>query len=157
MDIVIVSIGKVSVNWIKDGIAEYSERLRKYLKFYIKEIPDIKKAGNYPIEKIKELEGNLILNELNISDYVVLLDERGKEFTSRNFSEWIEKQMVSGKKRIVFVIGGPFGFSKDVYERKDFMIALSEMTFTHEMAKLFCTEQLYRAMTILKGEPYHHD
>lgn len=157
MEIRIISIGKVSVKWIKDGIEEYSSRLGKYVKFSIKEIPDIKQSGNKPIEKIKELEGISILNELSSSDFVVVMDEKGHEYSSREFAVWIEKIMASGKKRLSLVIGGPFGFSQAVYDRADHKIALSKMTFTHEMAKLICTEQLYRAMSILKGEPYHHD
>ena len=157
MEIRIISIGKVSVKWIKDGIEEYSSRLGKYVKFSIKEIPDIKQSGNKPIEKIKELEGISILNELSSSDFFVVMDEKGHEYSSREFAVWIEKIMASGKKRLSLVIGGPFGFSQAVYDRADHKIALSKMTFTHEMAKLICTEQLYRAMSILKGEPYHHD
>lgn len=110
-----------------------------------------------PVSKIKEEEGKLILNELSPSDFKIILDERGKEFTSTEFSGWLEKQMGSGRKRIVMIIGGPYGFSQDVYNAADYKISLSKMTFTHEMAKLFLTEQIYRALTIMRNEPYHHD
>ena len=105
----------------------------------------------------KELEGEVILAKLQPSDMVILLDERGKEFTSREFAVWMEKQMASGRKRIVFVIGGPYGFSQSVYDRADGKVSMSKMTFNHEMIRLFFVEQMYRAMTILRGEPYHHD
>ena len=157
MEIALVSIGKISTPWIKNGVAEFENRISRYIKFISKEIPDLKRAASLSNEKIKEMEGDLILNELSTSDLTVLLDEKGKEFTSREFADWIQKQMGSGRKRLVFVIGGPFGFSQKVYDRADFKVALSKLTFTHEMAKLFFCEQIYRSMTIIKGEPYHHD
>ena len=157
MDILLISVGKISSTWIHDGVESFNSRINKYIKYQTKDLPDIKNAKSLSKDKIKEEEGKLILNELIPSDFVVILDERGKEYTSRGFAEWIEKQMVSGRKRLIFVIGGPYGFSREVYARADIKIALSEMTFTHEMAKLFITEQIYRSMTILRGEPYHHD
>lgn len=157
MDILLISVGKISSTWINEGVESFNSRINKYIKYQTKGLPDIKNAKSLSKDKIKEEEGKLILNELIPSDFVVILDERGKEYTSRGFAEWIEKQMVSGRKRLIFVIGGPYGFSREVYARADIKIALSEMTFTHEMAKLFITEQIYRSMTILRGEPYHHD
>ncbi|MCH5222503.1 MAG: 23S rRNA (pseudouridine(1915)-N(3))-methyltransferase RlmH [Muribaculaceae bacterium] len=157
MDIVLLSIGKVSSSWIKEGISLFESRIEKYLKFVNKELPDIKNGKSLAIDKIKELEGKILISEFCSSDIVVLLDEKGKEFSSRDFSVWVQKQLSTGKKRLIFVIGGPYGFSEEVYKKADFKISLSKMTFTHEMAKLFFTEQIYRAMTILKGEPYHHD
>lgn len=156
MEIVVLSIGKLSFPWIKDGVKEYESRLIKYAKFQSIELPDIKGAKTLSKDKIKEEEGNLIIKELKPSDLVVILDERGQTLTSVEFANWIEKKNSSGKKRMVFVIGGPFGFDKKVYDRADIMIRLSSMTFTHEMARLILIEQIYRAMTILKGEPYHH-
>lgn len=157
MDIVLLSIGKVSSSWIKEGISLFESRIEKYLKFVNKELPDIKNGKSLAIDKIKELEGKILISEFCSSDIVVLLDEKGKEYSSRDFSVWVQKQLSTGKKRLLFVIGGPYGFSEEVYKNADFKISLSKMTFTHEMAKLFFTEQIYRAMTILKGEPYHHD
>lgn len=157
MEISIISVGKISTDWILKGLETYRSRIGKYIKFSPIIIPDIRNAKSMPIETVKEEEGKLIINSLQTSDFVVLCDEKGKEFTSRLFADWIQKQMNSGKKRLALIIGGPFGFSKDVYERANFKIALSQMTLTHEMANLMLTEQIYRAMTILKGEPYHHD
>ena len=157
MDLAILSIGKIASSWILQGIEAFETRLKRYTKFSQIIIPDIKNGASLAIEVRKEEEGKEILKQLSASDFVVLMDEKGKEYTSREFSEWIQKQMNSGKKRLVLIIGGPFGFSKDVYNRADAKLALSKMTLTHEMAKLVLTEQVYRAFTILKGEPYHHD
>lgn len=155
MDIILLSIGKISFKWIQQGIDEYEKRIKRYLPFTAKILPDIRKGSLSPSSQ-KEEEGKLILKELSGSDMVILLDERGQEFSSVEFAGKIDKIMLSGRKRLIFIIGGPYGFSENVYQRADFLIALSKMTFTHEMAKLILTEQLYRAMTILKGEPYHH-
>ena len=157
MQITLLSIGKITSKWILEGINEYEKRLENYIKFETIIIPDIKNAKNLTKDKIKIAEGKEIIRQLNSSDLVVISDEKGKEFTSVEFSSWIEKQIGTGKKRIVFIIGGPYGFSNEVYERGNYKIALSKMTLTHEMAKLILTEQLYRAFTILKGEPYHHE
>ena len=157
MEICVLSVGKISTSWIKDGIELFESRIGKYIKFSGITVPDIKNAKNLSKESLKEEEGKFIMSNIIQSDYVVLMDEGGKELTSRDFASWIQKQMNSGRKRLVMIIGGPFGFSQDIYQRADFKVALSKMTFTHEMAKLILSEQLYRAMTILKGEPYHHD
>lgn len=152
-----VGVGKISSSWIQEGINLFESRIGKYIKFSSIIIPDIRNSKSLSKENIKEEEGKAILNNIQSSDLMVLLDEKGKEFTSREFSDWIQKQMNSGRKRLMLVIGGPFGFANDVYNRADYKIALSKMTFTHEMAKLILSEQIYRVMTILKGEPYHHD
>lgn len=157
MEITILSVGKVASPWIAKGIEEFEKRLSRYIKFSSKLIPDIRNSKALTKDLIKIEEGKNLLTEINPSDFVILLDERGKEFSSQSFSHWIEKQLSSGKKRIVFVIGGPFGFSEAIYQRSDSQLSLSKMTFTHEMAKLFFTEQIYRAFTILNNEPYHHD
>ena len=157
MEICVLSIGKISSQWIQQGLEVFENRIGKYNKYTTIVLPDIKNAKSLTKDIIKEEEGKQILTQLSPSDFVVIMDEKGKEFTSREFSEWIQKQMSSGKKRLLFIIGGPYGFSKSIYERADFKIALSKMTFTHEMAKLLLSEQIYRSMTILKGEPYHHD
>lgn len=152
-----MSVGKISSGWIQEGLDLFESRLGRYIKFTSIIIPDIRNAKSLSVEIIKEEEGKAIIGNLQASDFVVLMDEKGNEFTSRGFADWIQKQMNSGRKRLVLIIGGPFGFSKEVYSRANSLIALSKMTLTHEMAKLVLTEQLYRGMTILKGEPYHHD
>lgn len=157
MELCVISVGKISSSWIQEGTNLFKSRIDKYLKFYFQIIPDIKNSKSLSKESIKEEEGKAILSTLNNSDFVILMDEKGKEHTSKGFAEWIQKQMNSGRKRLVLVIGGPFGFSKEVYSRANSLISLSQMTLTHEMAKLLLTEQIYRAMTILKGEPYHHE
>lgn len=157
MEICVVSIGKISSSWIMEGINLYEKRLTKYIKFTSVIIPDIKNTRSITTDAQKEEEGKLIISQIQPSDFVVLMDEKGKEYTSREFSDWLMKQMSSGLKRLLLIIGGPYGFSKDVYSKANYKIALSKMTFTHEMAKLLITEQIYRSMTIQRGEPYHHD
>ena len=157
MEIILLSVGKINTPWVKEALSLYENRISKYVKFKSLTIPDIKNTKSLTVTQIKEAEGNLILTEFTDSDFIVLLDEKGKESTSRDFAKWFEKQMASGKKRIVFVIGGPFGFSEEVYSRANYKFSLSKLTFTHEMAKMFFTEQIYRAFTILNNEPYHHD
>lgn len=157
MEITLLTVGKTSTSYIQTGIDEYCKRLRRYVPFSIKSLPDIKNTRKLSEEQQKTAEGNLILMELTSADHVVLLDERGDLLTSREFSQFLQKGMASGRKRIVFVVGGPYGFSPEVYSRADSKLSFSKMTFSHEMIRLFFTEQVYRAMTILKGEPYHHD
>ena len=137
-------------------IDEYQKRLSFYVKFDLEIIPDIKNVKNLSERQQKEKEGALILSKIGPTDYLVLLDENGKSFSSVDFAEEIQKKMNSGIKTLVFVIGGPYGFSAEVYEKAKGKIALSEMTFSHQMVRLFFTEQLYRAYTILRNEPYHH-
>lgn len=150
-------IGKTDSNIIKDGIEVYKKRLIHYLPFEMKIIPDIKNTKNMSVDQQKNKEGALILDNLNSSDFVVLLDEKGKEFSSVGFSSFMEQKMINGIKKIVFIIGGPYGFSQDVYNRANSKLSLSKMTFSHQMVRMIFTEQLYRAMTIIKGEPYHHE
>lgn len=157
MEICVLSVGEISFPWIRQGISLFESRLERYIKFTSLILPDIKNSKSLSVEKIKEEEGKLIMQHLNPSDYVIMMDEKGKEYTSREFADMLQKQMNGGRKRLLFVIGGPYGFSEPVYKRADSKISLSRLTFTHEMAKLFLTEQLYRSFTILKGEPYHHD
>ena len=157
MEICVLSVGKLSSSWIMQGVELFEKRIERYIKFSSIMLPDIKNAKSLSIENIKEEEGKMIISNLSSSDFIVLMDENGKEFTSRGFSDWMQKQMNAGRKRLVIIIGGPYGFSPAVYEKAHLKIALSKMTFTHEMAKLILTEQIYRGLTILKGEPYHHD
>ena len=141
----------------KNAISDYQKRLKFYIPFEIEEIPDIKNTKKLSEEVQKQKEGELILKTLQEGDDVILLDDKGQEFTSMKFSEYIEKKSVSGLKRLVFVVGGPYGFSQDVYARANGKVSLSKMTFSHQMVRLIFVEQLYRAMTILRGEPYHHE
>lgn len=157
MKIVVIAVGKTSTDYISRGVDEFLKRANRYLGVELTVIPDIKASKALTEEAQKQQEGRNILASLQPGDIVTLLDERGKELTSREFSGMIERWMVQGTKRLVFVIGGPYGFSKEVYERADSKLSLSRMTFTHEMVRLFFVEQIYRAMTIMRGEPYHHD
>lgn len=157
MKITLAVVGKMANGYLTDGINEYTKRLSFYVPFNIQYINDAKNTKKQTESQQKTQEGQNILATLDSSDYVVLLDEHGKEFTSVEFSKYIERKMVTVAKRLVFVVGGPYGFSEDVYHRANEKISLSKMTFSHEMIRLIFTEQLYRAMTILKGEPYHHE
>lgn len=157
MEIVLITVGKTTTDYIQKGIEEYCKRLRRYVTFSIKSLPDVKNGKKMSEEQQKTAESAIILSEITSSDYVVLLDERGDMMTSRQFSDFLQKVMLGGKKRIVFVVGGPYGFSAETYARKDAMLSFSRMTFSHEMIRLFFVEQLYRANTILRNEPYHHD
>lgn len=157
MDILLLTVGKTTKDYIQTGIDEFCNRLKRYISFSIQNIADVKVKKNTPESLQKEKEGESLLSFISSSDFCILLDEHGKEYSSIEFSSFLQKTMASGKKRSVFVIGGPYGFSEAVYQRADAKISLSRMTFTHEMVRLFFTEQLYRAMTIIKGEPYHHE
>lgn len=158
MKLRLVVVGKTSTGYLKEGINEFTKRVSRYFPFEIIELPDLKSTKGLTAEKQKQREGELILNAVGDSGaWVTLLDEHGKEFTSRGFAEYIDKRISTLNKDIIFVVGGPYGFSPAVYERADDKISLSKMTLTHEMIRLMFTEQLYRAFTILHGEPYHHD
>lgn len=157
MKIELLTIGKTRTRFVEEGIAEYLKRLKKYITYGITEIPDVKNAGRLSKQEQKDTEGHLIAAKLQTSDHVVLLDERGRQYSSLEFADKLQGIMVSGKKRLVMVVGGPYGFSKAVYDRADDLLSLSKMTFNHEMVRLFITEQVYRGMTILRGEPYHHE
>jgi 23S rRNA (pseudouridine1915-N3)-methyltransferase len=150
-------IGRTSSDYLRTGIDQYVARLSRYIPFEIRTLPDVKTTKSLTEQRQKETEGQAFLAQLTPGDIVVLLDERGREMTSREFSVFIEKKMVAGTRRLVFIVGGPYGFSQAVYDRADAMLSLSRMTFSHEMVRLFFVEQLYRAFTILNNEPYHHD
>lgn len=156
MTIKLLGIGKTDDKTLQNLTDVYVKRLHFYNKFEIELIPDIKKVKNLDENQQKIKEGELILNKISASDFVVLLDENGKQLSSVGFSEFIQKRFNSGLKQVIFVIGGPYGFSEEVYNRADSKLSLSKMTFSHQMVRLFFTEQLYRAFTILKNEPYHH-
>lgn len=149
-------IGKTAFSYLEEGMAVYEKRLKHYLPLNLEVMPDIKNAKNLSSQDLKAKEGALILKKLKDDDLLILLDEKGKEYSSLSFSTFIEKQLSAPKKRIIFQLGGAYGFSSEVYERADMKISLSKMTFSHQMIRLFFLEQLYRAMTILKGEPYHN-
>ena len=156
MEISLIVIGKTNARYLQEGIDEYIKRLKHYIPYSITVLPDIKNTKKLTEEQQKEAEGKLMLDALKPGDCLVLLDERGKEFTSVAFADYLQCKINAGLRRLVFVIGGPYGFSQSVYDRADEKISLSKMTFSHEMIRLFFTEQVYRAMTIQRGEPYHH-
>ena len=157
MKITLLVIGKTDTAYLTEGINEYVKRLNHYISFEIEIIPDIKKNKNLSVELQKNREGELILLKNGPGKELHLFDEKGKMFTSREFAGFLEKKMASGIKELVFVVGGPFGFSQKVYDTAKSKISLSKLTFSHQMVRLMCVEQIYRAFTILKGEPYHHD
>jgi 23S rRNA (pseudouridine1915-N3)-methyltransferase len=157
MKIALLQIGKTNEKFISDGVDEYSSRILKYTGFEIITVPDLKNTRSMPVMEQKLKEGEKIFRLLNSEDYVVLLDEKGKEFSTIEFSEQLGKIFMLAKKRIVFVIGGPFGFSGEAYKRADLRLSLSRMTFSHQLVRLLFTEQLYRVLTIIKGDPYHHE
>ncbi|MCY2688189.1 23S rRNA (pseudouridine(1915)-N(3))-methyltransferase RlmH [Salinimicrobium sp. TH3] len=156
MTIKLLTIGKTDDAALQNLIDTYVNRLGHYNKFELEVIPDLKKTKNLSLDQQKTAEGKQILDKLSPSDFVVLLDENGKQFSSEGFSEYIQKRLNSGMKQLIFIIGGPYGFSEEVYSRANGKLSLSKMTFSHQMVRLFFVEQLYRAFTILRNEPYHH-
>lgn len=156
MRICLLTVGKTDAGWVREGLETYSSRLSRYVPFSVSEIPELKNASALSKAQVKEKEGELILSRVTPRDTVILLDEKGKEYSSSEFAKEISKLTASGKN-IVFVIGGPYGFSEPVYSRCDGKVSLSRMTFTHQMVRTIFVEQLYRAFTIIKGEPYHHE
>ena len=156
MKICLLVIGKTDEDYLQKGLGIFMKRIPHYILFEMKIIPDLKNSKSLSEEQQKEKEGELILQQILSSDELFLLDEQGLEVSSVDFARFLEKKMGSGIKRLVFVIGGPYGFSGNVYARSNGKISLSKMTFSHQMVRLIFAEQLYRAFTILKGEPYHH-
>ncbi|MEO0528125.1 MAG: 23S rRNA (pseudouridine(1915)-N(3))-methyltransferase RlmH [Bacteroidota bacterium] len=156
MTIKLLVIGKTDSKSLLALITEYETRLKHYVKFKLEVIPDIKNAKNLSEAQQKEKEGEAILKRLNTSDELLLLDERGEQYTSILFSKYLQKKMNSGIKQLVLVVGGPYGFSDSIHRKAQGKISLSQMTFSHQMVRLFLVEQMYRAFTILKNEPYHH-
>lgn len=149
-------VGKTTDSRLQSLIDEYVKRLKHYVSFEFVVLPDIKNAKSLSEEQIKVAEGELVLCRVLPAFKLVLLDEHGQEFRSIEYAQWIQKQMSAGQD-LILLIGGPYGFSKEVYDRADGKISLSQMTFSHQMVRLLAVEQLYRAMTILRGEPYHHE
>lgn len=156
MRITLILNGKTEEEYLVKGVSGYEKRLKHYLPFETIVIPALKNTKALSIEQQKEKEGELLFKEIQSSDKLILLDENGKEYNSVEFSGFLQQQMNSGIKNLVFVVGGPYGFSEAVYKRANGKVSLSKMTFSHQMVRLFFTEQIYRAMTILKNEPYHH-
>lgn len=156
MNITLLCIGKTDDPNLAALINIYTKRLGHYVNFNLEIIPDLKKVKNLSEDQQKEKEGSLILNKIGAQDQLILLDEKGKEFNSISFSQYLQKKMNSGTKTLVFVIGGPYGFSPEIYAKAQGKISLSKMTFSHQMIRLFITEQLYRGFSILRNEPYHH-
>lgn len=156
MNIKLIAIGKTDNKNLQSLIEEYTKRLSFYIKFDLEIISDIKNVKNLSESQQKEKEGEFILSKITATDQLILLDENGKTFSSVAFSDELQKKMNSGIKTLVFVIGGPYGFSESVYSKAFDKISLSQMTFSHQMVRLFVIEQLYRGFTILKNEPYHH-
>ena len=157
MKIKLILTGKTEGKWLQQGISDYLVRLRHYITFETVELTGLKKAGGLDAAKVRGKEGEQILKSLTTGDYVALLDEHGKEMTSVEFSGLIQKHLIGSTKTLVFVVGGAFGFDDRVKERALMTLSLSQMTFSHQMVRLFIVEQLYRAMTIIRGEPYHHE
>ncbi len=156
MKITLLVVGKTSDAHLQALIADYEKRLTHYLPFSLQVIPELKNAKNMRQEQQKQAEGELILRQIENGTMLVLLDEHGREFRSVDFAQHLQKLQIAGRN-VTFVVGGPYGFSEEVYKRAEGKISLSQMTFSHQMIRLIFIEQLYRAMTILKGEPYHHE
>lgn len=157
MNLSLLTVGKTDIQWVKEGLDVYVSRLRHYVPFTVTEIPELKKVSALTEAQIKEREGELILKQVGPADILILLDERGIQQRSVEFARWLEKQLNQGARNLFFVIGGAYGFSPTVYERANGQISLSPMTFSHQMVRTIFAEQLYRAFTILRGEPYHHE
>ena len=156
MNIKLIAVGKTDNSALQELITTYEKRLSYYINFELQLLPDIKNSKSLSEEQQKAKEGEFILGNVASSHPLILLDERGKEFTSVAFADELQKKMNAGIKQLIFVIGGPYGFSKEVYDRANGKLSLSKLTFSHQMIRLFFVEQLYRAFTILRNEPYHH-
>jgi 23S rRNA (pseudouridine1915-N3)-methyltransferase len=156
MKITFITVGKTEDAYLKDGIEKYVKRLKHYTKLEMADIPELKNTKALTEDQQKAKEAELILKKVTVQDHVILLDENGMEFTSVQFANYINKRSVSSSANLIFIVGGPYGFDQSVYQRANDKISLSRMTFSHQMVRLFFVEQLYRAYSIIKGEPYHH-
>ena len=157
MKTTLLVVGRTVESHFVKAIKDYAQRTQRFISFDIQVIPELKNTKNITAEQQKEKEADLIVKTLNSSDYIVLLDEHGKEMRSIEFAEWMEKKMMTVNKRLVFIIGGPYGFNQQIYNLAQEKLSLSKMTFSHQMIRLVFVEQLYRAMTIINGGPYHHE
>ncbi|MBP9018852.1 MAG: 23S rRNA (pseudouridine(1915)-N(3))-methyltransferase RlmH [Rikenellaceae bacterium] len=156
MKIVLLLIGKSDASWLREAIDIYEERLSHYVDYRRVEVPEIRNVAGLSVKQMKEKESELLLKNIKPSDKLVLLDEKGEVYSSEEFANYIDKQLLSGTRNLVFAIGGPYGFSESVYNRADSLLSLSKLTFTHQMVRVIFLEQLYRAFTIIRGEQYHH-
>ena len=157
MHLTLLTVGKTDIPWVRDGLEMYVSRLKHYVPFELREIPELKGVSALNREQIKEREGELILKQLKPLDEVILLDEHGQEYRSLEFADWLGRRLSASGRDLVFVIGGAYGFSDVVYARAGGKVSLSKMTFSHQLVRTIFAEQLYRAFTILRGEPYHHE
>ncbi len=157
MNIELIVIGKTDQQEVASLVEQYAKRVNHYCKFTVTTIADVKNTRNMAPSRQKQLEGEMILRLISDGDWLVLMDERGRQFTSIEYADWLQKRMLSGVKRLAIVIGGPYGFSDEVYKRANEKISLSKMTFSHQIVRAIFAEQLYRAFTILNNEPYHHE
>ena len=153
----LLTVGKTDIRWVREGLENYVSRIGHYVPFELKEIPELKGTSALSREQVKNREGELILKQIGSSDEVVLLDERGREMRSLELADWLGERLSHSGRDLVFVIGGAYGFSEAVYARSDGKLSLSKMTFSHQLVRTIFAEQLYRAFTILRGEPYHHE
>jgi 23S rRNA (pseudouridine1915-N3)-methyltransferase len=156
MKLILLQTGRTTEKYIVEGVSNYSDRIKKYVSFDILTVPELRNSRNLPLNEKKAKEGEKLSEKINNEDYVLLLDEKGKEYNTIEFAKFLEKSFMLQKKRLLFVIGGPWGFSDDMYKRSDAIISLSKMTFSHQVVRLLFMEQLYRALTVIKGDPYHH-
>ncbi|MXV52717.1 23S rRNA (pseudouridine(1915)-N(3))-methyltransferase RlmH [Pedobacter sp. HMF7647] len=157
MKITLLTVGKTEDKYLVEGMEKYIKRLKHYINFKLVELPELKQTKNLSEDQQKAKEAELIFKHLNNTDHLILLDERGEEYSSVQFSGFLNKKMIASVQQLVFVIGGPYGFDVTLHQRANNKLSLSKMTFSHQMVRLFFIEQVYRALTILKGEPYHHE
>lgn len=157
MRISLLTVGKTDVKWVREGLETYVSRLSHYVPFSLEEIPELRNASALSREQIREKEGELILRRLKDTDEVILLDEHGREYRSVEWAAFLGEKLSRSSRDLVFVVGGAYGFSRKVYDRAASRLSLSKMTFSHQMVRTIFAEQLYRAFTIIKGEPYHHE
>ena len=157
MNFELIVVGKTDMREVAALVDMYSKRINHYAKFSITYLPDLRNTKNLSEQQQKVAEGEMLLKDITSGDYVVLLDEAGEEMRSVAFAQWLQKRMNSGARRLVLMIGGPYGFSEEVYARANAKLSLSKMTFSHQIVRAIVTEQLYRAFTLIKGEPYHHE
>lgn len=154
--LILLTVGKTDVSWVREGLQLYVGRLQHYVKFDLREIPELKGTSAMSEEQIRQKEEAMILREAGNAE-IILLDERGNQYRSLEFASWLQDRLNRGGRDICFVIGGAYGFSREVYEKASGKVSLSKMTFSHQMVRTIFAEQLYRAFTIIKGEPYHHE
>lgn len=157
MKMKLLLVGKTVEKYLREGISEYEERLRHYVTFSVEEIPELRQASSLSREQVKAREGEMIAARIKPSDFVILLDERGSRYTSLGWARHLEQQISHNPRDIVFIVGGCYGFSQAIYDRADSKLSLSDMTFSHQLVRLIFMEQIYRAFTIIHGEPYHHE